>query len=80
MIMKQSDIQRSRMKSIKWHREYENASPELLAFWERQDKREQERLEQYLIEEAKEEARAELLAELQAEDFNVKFNSEIKIK
>lgn len=75
-MFKKSDIQRMMMKHKKEIRDYEHASPELQAYWDMKDKTDEMILEQYI----REEARAEALAELQPENFNVKFNSEVKIK
>ena len=76
MQMKQSDYQRLFMKHKMMYRDYDNATPELLAYWAFHDKRDQQILEQLLIEEAKEEA----LTEASLDGFNVKFTSEVKIK
>lgn len=72
MRMKDSEIHRFMMEHKKIYRDYKNADPELLSYWENQDKRDNFILECILREEA--------LAEASLDDFNINFKSEVKIR
>lgn len=76
MNWKQSDLQRFFIEHKKSMRDYDSATPELLAYWDFYDRRDQQMLEMLLSEEA----RADALAESSLSDFNVKLTSEVKIK